>query len=542
MTPEVQVDVEDLVAQVERTANGDPHACLAIVPDVLRAADAAGDDFTRMRVLYYAGFAHSLVAHDAEALAAVEEALRLARQRGDHLWEARVIGGLGAVHSGFGDNESAIEHLEQSIGLRRELGDTLGVAIGLQNMGVTFEEMGLFPDRARELLHEARHLFDQLGHSRGLSATLVHLAILDIVDAEAAAATDTDLARAIAAGAASIAAEARAHARLEEGNARILADTLVQGARALLVAGDLAGAAELLAEAVPLHEQLRTPRLTVSVTVTRAKMHRMQGEGEQAVEVLHEGLRAAEALVRGGERVQLLAELVDVHEEQGDLALALATHRELLRATLQHRGESAERRARLLNERLDLERARMEAEMERLRSEQLELANRVLSHEAKHDGLTGLANRRAFDDALAERTAQPGTAVTCVIGDLDHFKSVNDRFSHLVGDDVLRKVAEILGAAVRGTDVVARLGGEEFSILLDEGDDPETAGRVCERIRASIATHDWDQVAPGLAVTISLGAAHRRPGETGEELVARADALMYRAKATGRDRVVLDTD
>src|SRR5690606_27958694 len=114
--------------------------------------------------------------------------------------------------------------------------------------------------------------------------------------------------------------------------------------------------------------------------------------------------------------------------------------------------------------------------------------------------------------------------------------------SHAVGDDVLVRVAGIMRASLRGSDLVARIGGEEIAVLLGEdGRDRRSVEAVCERIRADVEAHPWAEVAPGLRVTTSLGAAVRRPGEDGASLSARADAALYRAKVGSRNRVVVDT-
>ncbi|MFN9677861.1 MAG: GGDEF domain-containing protein, partial [Betaproteobacteria bacterium] len=155
------------------------------------------------------------------------------------------------------------------------------------------------------------------------------------------------------------------------------------------------------------------------------------------------------------------------------------------------------------------------------------------------DALTGLPNRRGLDAALAHRIGEERAKFACVLADIDHFKRINDRYSHLVGDEVLRRVGALMREVVRDGDVAARYGGEEFALLLDRVDGRQ-AVEVCERLRTSIATQPWEQIVGGLAVTISLGVAMRQAGENGEALLGRADGCLYAAKAAGRDRVVAD--
>jgi diguanylate cyclase (GGDEF)-like protein len=155
------------------------------------------------------------------------------------------------------------------------------------------------------------------------------------------------------------------------------------------------------------------------------------------------------------------------------------------------------------------------------------------------DALTGLPNRRGLDAALAHRVGDERARFACVLADIDHFKRINDRYSHLVGDEVLRRVGALMREVVRDGDVAARYGGEEFALLLDRVDGRQ-AVEVCERLRQVIAAQPWEQIVGGLAVTISLGVVMRRAGDSGEALLGRADGCLYAAKAAGRDRVVAE--
>ncbi len=157
------------------------------------------------------------------------------------------------------------------------------------------------------------------------------------------------------------------------------------------------------------------------------------------------------------------------------------------------------------------------------------------------DGLTGLPNRRRFDAALDEAwrgAARSGRPLSLLIVDADHFKRFNDRHGHAVGDEILRGLARCLSAAVhRPHDLVCRIGGEEFALILPETDE-EGAARVAEGVRAEVATLALGQagIAAG-AVTVSVGLAPSTAADTPAELYRAADAALYEAKAAGRDRV-----
>jgi diguanylate cyclase (GGDEF)-like protein len=152
------------------------------------------------------------------------------------------------------------------------------------------------------------------------------------------------------------------------------------------------------------------------------------------------------------------------------------------------------------------------------------------------DKLTGLANRRGVERALHQellRLRRYQTPVSFVLFDIDHFKAINDRHGHGVGDEVLRQVARAMAGSVRETDMVARWGGEEFLVTLPET--PHSGALVCaEKIRATVERLG-DTV--GIEVTISGGVYQPGPGESMSELLAHADQRLYQAKKDGRNRI-----
>lgn len=162
----------------------------------------------------------------------------------------------------------------------------------------------------------------------------------------------------------------------------------------------------------------------------------------------------------------------------------------------------------------------------------------VLADSAMTDALTGLRNRRAFEETLElelERAARTGESVALILGDLDHFKAVNDQHGHQAGDEVLRRAARALADTVRRVDSAYRIGGEEFAIIAP-GTDPASAHLLAERVRTAIATALASGPRP---VTASLGVAvYPEHGADAAAIIAMADAATYQAKARGRDRTV----
>ena len=181
----------------------------------------------------------------------------------------------------------------------------------------------------------------------------------------------------------------------------------------------------------------------------------------------------------------------------------------------------------------------MEEEV-RLRTLELEAANRALDLQARTDALTGLLNRRGFETqmafavALARRSSRPLSLITV---DVDHFKRVNDTYGHEAGDEVLRRLARTLESRLRGSDVVARLGGEEFVALL-----PDTDLNGAQSIAQALVTAMAEQQDPVVGtITVSAGVATMRGAEdNGAAMLRRGDAALYEAKGQGRNRACVE--
>ena len=165
--------------------------------------------------------------------------------------------------------------------------------------------------------------------------------------------------------------------------------------------------------------------------------------------------------------------------------------------------------------------------------------------EAMTDGLTGIANRRCFDMRLHEHTRRAqsdGTDLSLMMVDIDHFKRFNDTYGHRIGDQVLKAVAFALRSAAIGEELPARYGGEEFAVLMP-GLTAEMALQRAERLRLNLANQYLRHKPTGEnfgRITVSIGVAHHRSGESADLLVNRADQALYQAKREGRNKVVID--
>jgi len=179
------------------------------------------------------------------------------------------------------------------------------------------------------------------------------------------------------------------------------------------------------------------------------------------------------------------------------------------------------------------------------RTEALRVQAVEFERQATHDKLTQLPNRRYADDflqrqiELARRNDKP---VTIALADVDHFKQINDRYSHAVGDQVLKRVAQILSNRCRKTDMVARYGGEEFLLCFPDTD-VDFAEQICSQLRLAVENADWSSIAAqtggDFRVTISFGLAEAQTDSRRTTVLNDADARLYRAKREGRNRVVI---
>jgi diguanylate cyclase (GGDEF)-like protein len=314
-----------------------------------------------------------------------------------------------------------------------------------------------------------------------------------------------------------------AERELPEGYPSAWLDTIAFG---LMDAGRLDEAAEFAAAAVEA-----APRDNVEPTVfamcilTQAKIERARGNFEQAVE------RAGAALEHGrtagvNEAIgRALEELSELAAEAGDYRRAYEYLRERNEALDLFQTERSELHAVTLQ-------AIYAVEVER----QQRLALEAL---ADTDPLTGLYNRRYMNRHLAQLVQEP---VALALVDIDHFKRINDRFGHEAGDRVLVRLVQILQEHVETVGheaaFAARIGGEEFVLALP-GITAADARDCCERVRSELELDDWDEIAPGLRVTVSVGLATQPiGGGAPSSLLSRADTQLYSAKRQGRNRVV----
>jgi diguanylate cyclase (GGDEF)-like protein len=177
------------------------------------------------------------------------------------------------------------------------------------------------------------------------------------------------------------------------------------------------------------------------------------------------------------------------------------------------------------------------ASLAQLDAERVLLDSERLTERAYVDELTGLANRHSYQRHLGRiRGDRADGEVAVIMVDVDHFKVVNDFFGHAVGDEVLRRLGAILRGVTRQDDLAVRLGGDEFLVLCHIAADRDILTQATDLV-ARIASHDWHELADQLKVSVSAGLATGAPADV-DELVRQADGHLYRAKSTGRARLM----
>jgi len=381
-------------------------------------------------------------------------------------------------------------------------------------------------DEARQVLGECLRVAETQGNQRGQVLGLGNLAYSCVdqawhLDPQAEAALRAELAE-----------QAMAYARRARPLGAQWGFPVLEGFAAnsegfgLLLLGQPAQALACFEHASPLTEP--NPPMHTETRLGLAVAQRQLGQLEAARKHLQHADALAHASHLPQVRGRVLEEGVELEQAAGEPLKALAWSR----LGVQHwRRQLAQRVAMLSHS------AQLFAELERSRQEAAGLRDRARAWEdaALHDPLTGALNRLGLGQAAQPLWAS-SAALALLALDADHFKRVNDQFGHGVGDQVLQRLVHLLAAQLRQGDLLARVGGEEFVLLLPGAEWP-AARAIAERLRQAVESDDWGALAPQLQVTISLGLAQRQAGEDYEALVGRADAALYRAKTGGRNRV-----
>lgn len=522
---------------------------LAEAGDLYRARDAArgaeryahilGDHRSRAVVLHAAGVVRRYDDDYVGALESLHEARYYAEGCGDGRVRARVLTAVAGAHYELGQYAQATDNLIVALGLAHEVDDELVVAEVYRALASVYSRL---EDPARAEGYARRALAIARKHKAGRPEAESLLLLGNVAAREQErlyyAAHPGDR----VAGNEALARYAEAHPlarRLDDQN---LEYRLVNNTARVMLYLDRPDDASRLLTSYLRRGSARLRPHQVAVLRFGIGEATLATDPRAALPILLDAVKRAEAHRAVNHIPKMHLAIANAYELLGDTANALAHHKAYHEVERLVRGEDARQRAALAAIQLEAEEIRHESVRLRRASdalnhrlESLRHENRQLDDKVRRDPLTNLPNRRSFDELLERVFGSEGSApVSVALLDIDEFKLINDTHSHLVGDEVLRRVARLLEAAVRLTDMVARYGGEEFGLVFP-GTAVTEAAAVCERVRRAVADADWSLVRPGLRVTVSLGVAQDTDPTSA---LTVADQRLYTAKRGGRNRVV----
>ncbi len=533
------LDVQALIdrSDVLRLSGGHAEGA-ALVEQALAAPSGTPAQLARARALLAL---HRLRLGDHEqAIAQGLVALAQHIELGDLSAQSRVHSTLALAYSFSKLDQQGLHHLVGALETARACSDLQAECWALSRAGVVYEAVGDIPrgmDFCRQSLSLARSLHDE----EALFAALNNLASAGEVLADSMAAAGENpsavLHQALADGREAVAMACHTQGQYQESIARSNVATL------LLKMKRLAEAREAMEHALAQVTERGYAALGLQIRFDQVQLLQAEGRLEESVALAQSLLPLFDDKTNAALALRVRSFLYERHKALGQFELALLHHECLSALKLQQAEQTAGLQSRILINRLELDEARHRAErsqhdavMQRRRAEDLD-------REAHTDALTGLLNRRFIDRQLPHlmrRASERGLPLVAVVIDLDHFKAVNDSHGHAVGDRVLAEMATLLRQATRGSDLAARMGGEEFLIVLVDAP-LQQAVEVCERVRAAVQNHVWHAISPNLQCTASLGLSTLLAAETLPQWLARADAALYTAKREGRNRVVMAT-
>ncbi|HTD04400.1 MAG TPA: diguanylate cyclase [Undibacterium sp.] len=522
-----------LLADIEATIDSRPDQTILLLEQALRLAEQDGDGLLLSQLYCKLGNCR-IIFHDPMGIRDFEAALEYAEQSKSLDVKTDILHGLARTFIAFGDTNSALEYCEKAIALVRQIGDRQKYPHILITLGVVFLFTQQF-ERGIDIFRDAAALCegiaDKGGHARALNNWADSLVSHYEELCEAGKPADVGtLDQAI-----ELARQSLVYAH-ESGMVRIQLLANETLAHALEERGEYRQALQQLESSLRELSGLGFTKEELDIKVRIGALLMRMEQIAEAIACLTEAREVALRLGNYPHLFDLLKMMSSAQESSKDFAAALNTYKEFHTVTLKSRDQRAQISAQIFAAKMDLERVQQEAEAHKSRVNQLEDFNRTLRVQVHEDMLTGLPNRRALEDQMAQRLTGRTANITFAMADIDFFKQVNDTYSHLVGDDVLRHVGALIRSCLRSGDMAARIGGEEFALVLERTKEGRSV-EACNRIRKAIENYDWSVIAADLHVTMSFGVTHIQTGDDLKGMMTRADSALYRAKRNGRNCV-----
>lgn len=559
------MDTEARIAELEAALDG-----AAAGKERVRALDALATELART------GYAK-------RAIALAQEARSLAETVAEPALVAATVHGLARCHFYLADFVAALELLLEAARAYQGLGDFANAAMSLAGVGLCQHRLGAQDDAVASLLQaleaarEHRLAALEINIHNSLGSTLLaagrvdeaaqHLALG--IERARAEHNDSLLTKLLlnqslvakqrgddttdpAEGAVeyeqshAMAVQALEHARAL-GNRYDEAHCLGQTGSMLRLLGRRAEAEAALNATLALGRELDEPHVQAEALLELGRLYADDHDG-RARDCLYQAIGLAERMSAKSMLADVCEALSAQCEREGDAATALTMYKRFHAVREAEFALARKHAARAAQLWIDFQQATRQVteireQAKLLAEDKAALARqaRELAAASQEDPLTGLFNRRGLDSqivALVANCERNEVPLSVALIDVDRFKEINDTFSHPVGDIVLKRVATIIRAHCRVNDLPIRYGGDEFMLVL-AGADRDGSGLVLHRLKAAVDACSWIDEAPGLEVTLSIGAAMREPNTNIAATIFAADRALYLAKSGGRDRIVV---
>jgi diguanylate cyclase (GGDEF)-like protein len=530
-----QIDPYALIERAERLLNTEPHDAVVFALRAQSVARARTADALMARAHFVAGAALMQVGDWSGAIRQLSQAEHVYRSQNDITAQCRVITQLATACCELGEYGEALDGFAQAQKLARQNQDAAAARRALVHQSTVHTMLGDF-EAARESLRSALELPSGSAADEGL--VVLQFGLVD---------ANEGLRAALAGDAATVMrrmAEAEEHfevalellsgttdrasaitARTQRGAARCWRGKFKEGLEDLKAA---------VADAARSGFKLREVqgRLELGYHLVAA------GHEQEGLGILGAAMLQAEELGDLRRPADTHERLSALYEARGEFKPALLHHKRYVEVKTRLDGRLSTQRARLHEARAELHKLRTQTAALHQRARDLEQSRSRLERLALEDELTGLANRRAFTkefESWCTRARSSTLRFGLVVADVDAFKQINDRFSHVTGDNVLKHIGHVIRANLRDTDFAARLGGDEFALLVADSEGG-AAIAVVERLLEAVREWNWNELGDGIAVTLSVGLCESTSFGDSSELIRRADEALYAAKRLGRDR------
>ncbi len=535
--------LNSLSTELART--GDAKLAFAHAREAQNLAESVGDRQLDAETRHAIARCHFYLADFMPALGYLMEAAQLYQDCGDLPGAATAFAGVGLCQHRLGAQDDAVASLVRALESARELKlETLEINIH-NSLGSTLIAAKRVAE-ARNYLATGIELAQATENRSLLTKLLLNQSLLAKQHGDELAATDADAAQDEYQRGLEQVTRALALAR-ELDNPYDEAHCLGQTGTMQRLLRRHGEAADILARTLALGRKLNEPHVQAEALMELGSLGVAEGRIDDAKQHLAEAIAIARRIAARAVLAEACESLSHVLEQAGDPAGALALYKEFHAVREGELAGSRKHAAHAAQLWVEFQDASRSASRYRQKAESLAADRAALAKEAKalievsqQDPLTGLLNRRGLDariDMLMAASDVNDVPLSIALIDVDHFKRINDTFSHAVGDAVLRRMAGVIRAHCRQNDLAVRYGGDEFLLVLS-GADVEMGALVLQRLKRASDASPWQGEARGLKVTLSIGIATRPKGGPLRAVVAAADRALYEAKGAGRDRIV----